>query len=201
MASPLNLDTKMKLPTDLPPAYGWLATVGPLPRTIQCALALHGTQEVVGRGSNATIIGWRDELNAAAPAGKPLVSGFSDDDIAWCGLFAAIVTYRRAGDIAEVVKSPLWARNWAKYGVRAAKPGLGDVLVFARGNGGHVGFYIAEDRATYHVLGGNQSNKVCITRIPKDRFLAARRPVYKNVPPSVKPYEVLTGGALSTNEA
>jgi hypothetical protein len=25
--------------------------------------------------------------------------------------------------------------------------------------------------------------------------------VYKNVPSSVKPYEVLTGGALSTNEA
>lgn len=191
----------MKLPTDIPSAYGWLATVGPLPRTIQCALALHGTQEVVGRGSNATIIGWRDELNAAAPAGKPLVSGFSDDDIAWCGLFAAIVTYRRIVNISEVVKAPLWARNWAKYGVRAAKPGLGDVLVFARGSGGHVGFYVAEDKTTYHVLGGNQSNKVCITRISKDRLLAARRPAYKNSPPSVKPYEVLTGGALSTNEA
>jgi uncharacterized protein (TIGR02594 family) len=191
----------MKLPTDLPSAYGWLAAVGTLPRTIQCALDLYGTREVVGRGSNATIIGWRDELNAAAPAGKPLVSGFSDDDIPWCGLFAAIVTYRRVKRIEEVVKNPLWARNWTKYGVRAAKPGLGDILVFARGSGGHVGFYVAEDKTTYHVLGGNQSNKVCITRISKDRFLAARRPVYKSVPSSVKPYEVLTGGALSTNEA
>jgi uncharacterized protein (TIGR02594 family) len=136
----------------------------------------------------------RPQVSRSSPASQTTTSPGADS-------FAAIVTYRRVKRIEEVVKNPLWARNWTKYGVRSAKPGLGDVLVFARGSGGHVGFYIAEDKTTYHVLGGNQSNKVCITRISKDRFLAARRPVYKSVPSSVKPYEALTGGALSTNEA
>lgn len=181
----------------LPSQYQWLGKLTGLPNTITQALALFGVQEVVGKGSNKTIIGWRDELNHAGAK----VAGFSDDDIAWCGLFAAIVAYRRMGVAKEVVEEPLWARNWANYGVKSKTPGLGDVLVFERGSGGHVGFYIAEDAGAYHVLGGNQSNKVSIARVLKSRLIAARRPHYNVQPDSVKPYRVKTEGALSTNEA
>lgn len=181
----------------LPAEYRWLNNLEGLPKTISLALSLHGTAEVVGRGSNKTIIGWRDELNQSGVK----ISGYSDDDIPWCGLFAAIVTFRRMGIAAEVVKDPLWARNWAKYGVHAAQPALGDVLVFSRGSGGHVGFYVAEDKTAYHVLGGNQANKVCITRIAKNRCIAVRRPPYKTQPESVKAYHVSGSGTLSTNEA
>lgn len=177
-----------------PPAYAWLANVGQLPRTIQEAMRLYGTAEVVGKGSNKTIIGWRDELNLAGVK----IDGYSDDDIPWCGLFAAIVAHR-AGK--PVVKDPLWARNWAKFGKKSPAPGLGDVLVFGRNGGGHVGFYVAEDASAFHVLGGNQSNKVCVTRIAKNRLLACRRPPYNKQPASVKPYRVAAGGSLSTNEA
>lgn len=177
--------------------YEWLAGIKSLPKTIQIGLELLGTAEVVGKGSNATIIGWRDELNQAGVK----ISGYSDDDIAWCGLFSAIVTYRRMKVASEVVKDPLWARNWAKYGVKSPQAGLGDVLVFARNGGGHVGFYVAEDGTAYHVLGGNQSNKACITRVSKDRCIAVRRPPYKTTPASVKPYFVKSAGSLSTNEA
>jgi uncharacterized protein (TIGR02594 family) len=185
----------------IPKEYEWLTSLTGLPNTIKFALAEYGVAEVVGKGSSRTIIAWRDELNGAAPAGKPIVSGFSDDDIAWCGLFAAIIAYRRLKVVAEVVKSPLWARNWANYGIKSPKPGLGDVLVFSRGSGGHVGFYVGEDSTAYHVLGGNQSNKVCFTRVAKDRLIAARRPPYKTVPRAVKAYVLASTGTLSTNEA
>ncbi len=178
-----------------PPKYEWLANVGTLPKTIQEALKLHGVAEIVGKGSNRTIIGWRDELNAAGVK----IEGYSDDDIPWCGLFAAIVVHR-AGK--RGVATPLWARNWAKFGTGVNEAGLGDVLVFQRpGGGGHVGFYVAEDATAYHVLGGNQSNRVSVTRVEKSRCIARRRPVYNVKPDSVKPYRVAAGGALSRNEA
>lgn len=182
---------------NLPADYSWLNDVRGLPRTIRVAFKEFGVAEVVGRGSSRTIIGWRDELNQAGAK----ISGFSDDDIPWCGLFVAIVAYRRMGCAEEVVKNPLWARNWSRYGVKELKPGLGDVLVFSRGSGGHVGFYVGEDTRCLHVLGGNQGNKVSIARISKGRLLACRRPPYKVQPRGVKPYFLAPQGELSTNEA
>lgn len=181
----------------IPSQYSWLNELSGLPNTIKLALAEFGVAEVVGKGSNRTIISWRDELNQAGVK----ISGYSDDDIPWCGLFAAIITLRRMGKASEVVKDPLWARNWQEYGVKSPKAGLGDILVFVRNGGGHVGFYVAEDTSAYHVLGGNQSNKVCITRVAKDRCIAVRRPPYMVTPEAVKPYVVSAKGTLSTNEA
>jgi uncharacterized protein (TIGR02594 family) len=175
-----------------PPAY--LKSIGILPRTIAEGLKLVGTHEKVGPGSNPEILRWRDELNAAGVK----IEGYSDDDIAWCGLLAAIVAHR-AGK--AVVKEPLWARNWLDFGKPVATPGLGDVLVFSRGKGGHVGFYVGEDEWAYHVLGGNQGNEVSVTRVLKSRLLGARRPVYRQQPESVKPYRLSAEGALSKNEA
>ena len=181
----------------LPTQYQWLAKLRGLPNTIKIGLPNLGTQEVVGKGSNRTILGWRDVLNQKGVK----IEGYSDDDIPWCGLFAAWVAMNRVNNPGEVVKSPLWARNWAKYGAKAPIPSLGDILVFSRGSGGHVGFYVAEDSTAYHVLGGNQGNKVSIARVAKDRLIAARRPPYQTVPAAVKPYRVASSGALSTNEA
>lgn len=187
----------MKLPTQ----YQWLCGLKGLPNTIRLALAEYGAKETIGKGSNRTIISWRDELNGAAPAGKPIVSGYSDDSIPWCGLFAAVICYRRKKNIAEVVREPLWARNWAKYGVKSPLPSLGDILVFVRNGGGHVGFYVGEDKTSYHVLGGNQSDKVCVTRILKSRCIAVRRPPYLTIPKAVKPYHLASAGEISTNES
>lgn len=181
----------------LPEEYAWLKTIGTLPATIQIGLSHLGVQEVVGKGSNKTIMAWRDGLNQNGVK----ITGYGDDDIPWCGLFVAWVTYNRRNNSSEVVKSPLWARDWQNYGNKAEKAMLGDVLVFVRNGGGHVGFYVAEDATAYHVLGGNQSNKVCITRILKSRCIAIRRPPYVNQPESVKPYRVAASGGLSANEA
>lgn len=173
--------------------YDWLKKIDSLPKTIQQGLALMGVTEIVGKGSNRTIISWRDELNQNGVK----IAGFSDDDIPWCGLFAAIVAFRSG---KCVVDGPLWARNWAKFGTETNEPSLGDILVFSRNGGGHVGFYVAEDATAYHVLGGNQANKVSITRIEKTRCISKRRPIYINKPTSVRPYRVKSTGSFSTTE-
>ncbi len=191
----------------LPAEYQWLNTLGQLPRTIQSAIPLLGTAEVVGKGSNRTIIGWRDELNQAGIK----ITGYSDDDIPWCGLFAAVVCHR-AGKTP--VKDPLWARNWAKFGTPVAAvtqgrlravgglvPSLGDVMVYERpGGGGHVEFYIAETASNYIGIGGNKGNAVRIGAIAKARCIAVRRPVMTKPPASVRPYVVSASGAVTSDE-
>lgn len=145
--------------------------------------------EVPGTKNSPIILAWAKELG--------LQNTYSADSIPWCGLFVAYVV-KKAGK--EPVHDPLWARNWANWGVASTTPSLGDILVFVRDGGGHVGFYIAEDDTAYHVLGGNQSDKVCFTRIAKNRCIAVRSPVYTNRPATAKPYHLEASGALSTNE-
>lgn len=161
-----------------------------LPRLVAEGLKLMGITEIPGPKSNSDIMAWAREVGVGHVYGN--------DDIAWCGLFVALVVHRSGRNI---VKDPLWARNWAKWGVKAERPMLGDILVFKRGTGGHVGLYIAEDANTFYVLGGNQGNRVSITRIMKDMLIDARRPIYNNRPDSVKPYFITASGAISTDEA
>jgi uncharacterized protein (TIGR02594 family) len=181
----------------IPEQYAWLTKIDQLPRTIHEGLKSLGIKETIGTANNPVIMGWIDEL---AKAGKK-INGYSADSVPWCGLFAAIIAYRRADNIDEVVEDPLWARNWSKYGSLVDEAMLGDMLVFGRQGGGHVGFYIAEDHASYHVLGGNQGDAVSIVRIAKNRLLHVRRPKYKVQPTSVRKYMVMASGAISENEA
>ncbi len=171
--------------------YLWLEDIDP-PRIIDEALELFGVRERVGKEDNPAILAWARETN--------LEQTYIADSIPWCGLFAAVVVKRAA---FRFPPSPLWARNWLKFGQKTKEPSLGDVLVFSReGGGGHVGFYVAEDDKAFHVLGGNQGDSVSIVRISKDRLLGARRPLWKiKQPESVKPYRVAASGILSENEA
>lgn len=176
----------------LPPAYGWIDDLQPPPRMVAEARKLYGTIEAQGPADNPVILGWAKELG--------LAKVYNHDEIPWCGLFVAIVA-KRAGK--ALPNQPLWARSWVNFGKDgSAKPQLGDVLVFRRGEtSGHVGIYIGEDYGAFHVLGGNQSDGVTITRIAKDRCIAVRRPVYKAAPATAKPVELAATGALSVNEA
>lgn len=161
-----------------------------LPKLVTEGLKLLGTTENPGSTNNSVIMSWAKECG--------LDSVYSSDSIPWCGLFAAVVV-KRSG--RNIVQSPLWARSWAKWGEPSTAPSLGDILVFTRGKGGHVGIYIAEDPVCYHVLGGNQSDSVTISRIRKDRCIAVRSPRYNNRPASAKPYVVSARGSISTDES
>lgn len=195
----------------LPAEFAWLnsPTLAPLPKVVQEALSYVGVKEVVGRGSNKTILRWRDELNAAGIE----IKGYSDDDIAWCGLFVGYICLA-AGKPVQV--SPLWARNWGQYGtevatrrkgklefVKGLKASLGDILVYERpGGGGHVEFYIGETATMYVGVGGNKNNQVKIGPMAKSRCIAVRRPPMKAAPASARPFVLASvTGAPTTNEA
>jgi uncharacterized protein (TIGR02594 family) len=176
----------------LPKQYQWLQSLEPLPRMLKEALGLLGTVEAHGHANSPKILGWAREI------GGDIAEAYKADAIAWCGLFLAVAA-RRAGKTPP--KAPLWALNWTKFGTEAGQPALGDVLVFVRRGGGHVALYVGEDQLAYHVLGGNQRDSVCFTRIAKERLRSARRPLYMNRPATVKPYILAASGTVSRNEA
>lgn len=175
----------------LPKGYEWLAEVGPLPRMVSEGLKLLGTLEVAGPKNNPTIMGWAKATGLDR-------QGYSADAVPWCGLFVAYVALKADKPFP---KHPLWALNWAGFGTPEHQPCLGDVLTFKRDGGGHVAIYIGEDQTAYHVLGGNQSDAVSITRILKKRLHSVARAPMKVPPTSIKPYIIASNGGLSKNEA
>ena len=167
----------------IPPTMPWF----------QEAFNLLGTKEVPGQGSNQAIMGWARALRI----------DYGDDDIPWCGLFVA---HCIASQLPEepLPGNPLGARQWAKLG-QECTPQPGAVMVFWRGSKrgwkGHVGFYWGEDSTTYHVLGGNQSNAVTISRMKKNRFLNARWPETALDPTGGARFVTASGRPITTNEA
>ena len=170
--------------------YNYLKLISS-PKVISEAMRYFGINEIKGSASNATIMQWAKEVGVEKV--------YTNDDIAWCGLFVAKVI-QKAG--FAPVKDPLWAANWSKFGTKQSEAMLGDILVFKRNGGGHVGFYVGEDSAYYHVLGGNQSDSVNIMRIAKNRCVAIRRCQWKvSQPPEVKKIILEAKGVVSMNEA
>jgi uncharacterized protein (TIGR02594 family) len=177
--------------------YAWLDKVGELPRMVSKARDLLGTKEVIGKADNPVIIGWAKEV------GGDTAQVCTSDSVAWCGLFMAVVA-KRAGKTPPA--APYWALNWQKFGLSGGQPELGDVLTFVRTTpagkkAGHVALYVGEDDECFHVIGGNQSDQVCFTRIDKDRLVAVRQPPYMNRPASIRPYMLAAKGDRSTGEA
>ena len=173
-AVPLAITPQLHLP--------WLAE----------AERLKGLREVSGTADNPVIMDWAQDLDL----------DYAGDDVPWCGLFVAHCVAQTLPD-EPLPANPLGARQWLKFG-HDCPPQFGAVLVFWRGSPqgwtGHVGFYRAEDDATYHVLGGNQSDSVSITKIAKNRLLGARWPAA--VPaPGLRLRADAGDLNLSTNEA
>ena len=157
------------------------------------------------RDYKAALAPMREELAAMARWAKATGQDriYHVDETAWCGLWMAYVALQAGWDVPM---NPLGARNWLSFGVPQQKPSLGDVLVFWRGVAGgfngHVGLYVGEDTEAFHVLGGNQSDRVMIKRISKTRLLGARRCPWRiNQPAAVRPVVLSATGTLSINEA
>ena len=130
------------------------------------AVKLLGVAEAPGSINNPVIMAWAKEVGKAR-----LGISYSADSVPWCGLFMAVCAVR-----AGLEPPPIAVRAlaWAGWGTPVQRAALGDVLVFTRKGGGHVGLYVGEDANAYHVLGGNQGDKVSVTRIAKARLYSAR---------------------------
>ncbi len=183
----------------LPAQYRWL-DAEPGPRMIVEALKEFGTLEAPGDADNPKIVGWQAELEAAG-LGRVYSGVYRHDAIPWCGLFMAVVAHRANIERRPERNPPrlyLSALEWASFGASVPKgaAALGDVLVFKRPNrdvsrfgiksagsrehpafrgGGHVGLYVGHDASAFHVLGGNQSDRVSITRLSRNRLVHSGR--------------------------
>ena len=171
-----------------------LKTLPNSPRVIRECLALNDVREIPGRNHSSIIMGWIKEL------GKNF-AWIKNDETPWCSVFAAIV-YKRAGkDVSMITPA---AASWVTFGIPVGKNDavIGDALAFKRPGGHHIGVYCAENKDSFYVFGGNQSNKTGITRMAKSRLIAVRRPIYVVAMPAgcTKNY-MDVGGAFSENEA
>lgn len=168
------------------------ASAGLLLPWFEEAKNLAGTKEISGPGNNPVIMDWATSLDI----------NYVGDDVPWCGLFVA---HCIGSTLPQEVlpRNPLGARQWEQFG-DATGPRLGAVMVFWReslaSGKGHVGFYVGEDDTAYQILGGNQSDKVCLTWLAKDRLRGARWPKTAR---SLTSSEVRKNRheGLSTNEA
>lgn len=180
---------------NLPSAYRWLQAE-PGPRMLMQAVALYGTVEFAGAKDNPIILSW------AAETGYDY---YRHDSIAWCGLLMAICA-KRAGWDYHPGGNALSALNWALWGDAVKDKSLamlGDVGVWKRKGGGHVGIIIGyDDGGMYHVLGGNQDDAVSIKRKPISGIVAVRRAPWRmSQPANVRRIKLAAQGAISVKES
>jgi uncharacterized protein (TIGR02594 family) len=167
-------------------------TAGPLLPWFEEAKHLVGTKEILGGKDNPVIMDWATDLDIR----------YAGDEVPWCGLFVA----HCIGSTLEqevLPANPLGARQWEQFGDETT-PRLGAVMVFWRksleSGLGHVGFYVGQDDSAYQILGGNQSDKVCLMWVSMDRFRSARWPKTATSLTSSLVFKTRDEG-LSTNEA
>lgn len=124
-----------------------------------------GLAETPGKETTPKIRQWLITLGA----------WWQDDSVPWCGTCMA-AWMREAG--APIPKHYYRAKAWLDWGTSLTHPALGCVVVFERRGGGHVGLVVGRDQTdNLLVLGGNQSDKVCIASFSPDRVLGYRWPL------------------------
>lgn len=128
-----------------------------------------GLTEIVGEEHNPQILTFFQDTGH---------NWVQTDEVAWCGAFINWVALK-----CNCQRSfKLDARSWLKKGEEIMEPQLGHVVIFWREKKdswkGHVGLYAGEDKTRIYCLGGNQGNRVNITRYPKGRLLGYREMEY-----------------------
>jgi uncharacterized protein (TIGR02594 family) len=133
-------------------------------------IALHemGVKETPGAGNNPRVVAYLRstslDADQAAQDATPWCSAF----VNWCVEGCGIPGTNSAA-----------ARSWLTWGRAVAVPRRGCIAVFSRGTGGHVAFYVGMSTALAQilVLGGNQTDCVCISGYEKSRLLGYRLPL------------------------
>lgn len=134
-------------------------------KPLDIALKEIGTLEDVSSGSNPEV------LKYYAKIGQGWVK---DDSIAWCAAFMGYCL-----EMANIASTKLLnARSYLKWSVPTPTPVLGDVVVFWRISPtsafGHVAFFLRKQGNYVWVLGGNQSDSVCVEKFPISQVLSYR---------------------------
>lgn len=136
------------------------------PKWLQIARLELGQKEIPGTKDNPRIVEYAKYTSLSS----------SEDSTPWCSSFVNYCMHK-AGQSRT---NSAMARSWLKWGIPLKEPRLGCVVVMWRGSPtastGHVGFWIAENKDTFQMLGGNQGDQVSLATQPKDRVLGYRWP-------------------------
>lgn len=129
-----------------------------------------GEREVKGERDNPRIVAYHAVTSLAAP----------DDETSWCSSFACWCVAQAGGRHPASAR----ARDWLWDDLRPVTvPQLGALAVFRRGSGrgaagpsvrrapSHSGFVVGWTGGSLAILGGNQSDSVCVRLYPRSRLL------------------------------
>lgn len=135
-----------------------------LPRWLEIASQELGVSEIAGMNHSKRILQYHSETSLKA----------NTDEIPWCSSF---VNWCMKQSMIKGTYSAA-ARSWLKWGYEC-EPVKGCIVVLRRGKdevSGHVGFLVDIDDNFVHLLGGNQSNKVCVQKYARHDVLGYRWP-------------------------
>lgn len=130
-----------------------------------------GISEIAGKIHNARILQYHSHTTLSA----------HDDETPWCASFICCMLEETGFNSTKSAA----AKSYLNYGDICEIPEEGCIVVLRRystenPNAAHVGFFDHQDDDYVYVLGGNQSNKVCIQKFPKKSVLAYRMPIFKD---------------------
>ena len=135
-------------------------------KIMEIALSQYGISEIRGALDNEDVLKYFNEIGFNGTELK--------DETAWCSAFANWVVKKAGGEIS----GKLNARSWLTVGYETKSPQPGDIVVLWRGSKdswkGHVGFYVSQNKNSIWILGGNQTNQVCIAPYAKTQLLEYR---------------------------
>jgi uncharacterized protein (TIGR02594 family) len=100
----------------------------------------------------------------------------SPDEIPWCSAFINGIAW----DLRLPRSKSAKARSWLDVGIPIFlhDANLGDIVILKRNNNpeqGHVGLYAGVEAQYVMVLGGNQSDSVCLAKFNQGDVLGLRR--------------------------
>ena len=139
------------------------------PAWLAAAWAEFGVTEREGSSDNPAIVQYAHGIGQGSVA---------HDETAWCAAFAGAMLARGG----QSHTGSLLARSYLNWGVELSVARLGAIAILERPGdaiAGHVGFVagLAGDRI--FLLGGNQSNRVCVSAFEAKRVLSLRWPAEK----------------------
>ena len=133
----------------------------------QLGMRFVGIKEIAGQQDHPMIV-WALTLCGFSPD--------AHDEVPWCSAWANLIAW-----LLRLPRSKsAMARSWLNVGVPVpldqAVVGF-DVVVLERGAApaGHVGFYAGREGDRVLLLGGNQSDGVCVSSWPVQAVLGVRR--------------------------
>jgi len=133
------------------------------PLWLRIAIKEIGVREYEGQTDNPRIVEYLNSTTLGSPDNL-------NDETLWCSAFVNWCVEQSGVKGTDSA----WARDWLHWGQSMDNPIIGCIVVFSRGDGGHVGFYIDKTPSHIKVLGGNQNHEVNISSYPKSRLLGYR---------------------------